>query len=68
MYQSLKDFSGNPAQCVRRIADGACIPFAPDNTDYQQFRKDLAAGVELEDATGTVMTADQIAAFLATLP
>jgi hypothetical protein len=25
------------AQSVIRIADGACIPITPDNTDYQAF-------------------------------
>ena len=53
---------------VLRLFDKCHIPFAPDNTDYQAFKKDLAAGVELEDAEGTVMTADQIKTFLSTLP
>ena len=42
--------------------------FAPDNTDYQTFKQDLANGVALSDAEGTAMTADQIKTFLETLP
>jgi hypothetical protein len=40
------------------------IPFDPDNTDYQQFKRDLAAGAALTDAEDADMTAEQIAAFL----
>jgi hypothetical protein len=29
---------------VKRIADGACIPFDPANTDYQAFLKYQAEG------------------------
>ena len=53
---------------VCRLSDGACIPFDPDNTDYQTFKQDLANGVSLSDAEGTAMTADQITTFLETLP
>ena len=52
---------------IQRMSDGACIPFDPDNTDYQQFKKDLANGVALNDAEGNAMTAEQITAFLETL-
>ena len=52
---------------VIRIRDNACIPFDPDNTDYQNFKKDLANGVALNDAEGNDMTAEQITAFLGTL-
>jgi len=42
--------------------------FAPDNTDYQQFKKDLANGAQLSDANNNIMTANQISAFISTLP
>ena len=42
--------------------------FAPDNTDYQQFKLDLANGAQLMDADGNTMTTDQINTFLETLP
>ena len=51
-----------------RLLDMALIPFDPDNTDYQQFKKDLSEGASLKDAEGNDMTAEQITAFLGTLP
>jgi len=53
---------------VFRLTDNAFIPFDPANTDYQQFKTDLAEGVELQDPDGNVMTQDQINSFLETLP
>jgi hypothetical protein len=45
MYKLIKDPSTNElAPTVRRIADGACIPFDPANTDYQEYLKWVAAG------------------------
>jgi hypothetical protein len=32
-----------------------CIPFDPANTDYANFKKDLANGAELLDAEGNVI-------------
>ena len=43
---------------------GKSFLFDTNNADYQQFKKDLADGAELQDAEGTPMTADQIKEFL----
>lgn len=45
------------------------IPFSPDNTDYQQFKKEInEEKAELQDADGNVMSAEDAKAFVATLP
>ena len=53
---------------IKRLEDNAFIPMNPDNTDYQQFKKDLVTGASLNDAENNVMTAEQITAFLETIP
>jgi hypothetical protein len=42
------------------------IPFVDGNTDYANFKKEVLAGAELQDADGNVMT--QADAFIASLP
>jgi hypothetical protein len=38
MYQQLpNDFMDQPAQCIKRIADNAFIPFDNQNTDYVAY-------------------------------
>jgi hypothetical protein len=66
MYQIIKDPKTNQSISIRRLADGACIPFDPANTDYQTFKKEVLAGAELQDADGNVMT--DAAEYVRTLP
>jgi hypothetical protein len=40
------------ANSVTRTTDGACIPFDPDNTDYQAYLAWLAEGNEPLPAEG----------------
>jgi hypothetical protein len=45
MYQQVKPmFEGQPAQCIKRIADNAFIPFDPANMDYVAYLKWLEEG------------------------
>jgi len=37
MYKLINLFNGD--QVVIRLTDNACIPFNPDNTDYQAYLK-----------------------------
>jgi hypothetical protein len=45
MYQ-LQKFG----DCIKRLSDGAFIPFDPANTDYQQYLKWVEAGNQPEPA------------------
>ena len=56
------------AKCILRDTDGAAIPFHPDNTDYQQFKKDIQNGVVLNDAEGNPITGEALTTFIASLP
>lgn len=65
-YKLIRSFD---ALIVCVLLDGKnSIPFDPANTDYQQFKKHLAEGGELQDAEGQVMTPEAVQAFVATLP
>jgi hypothetical protein len=68
MYKLIQNKLSGEVSVVQRLSDKACIPFDPANTDFQQFKSDLADGVELQDADGNTMTAEEVAEFVATLP
>jgi hypothetical protein len=67
MYKLGKLIYGEVRNVVR-ITDNACIPFDPQNTDFANFKKEVLAGAELQDADGNVMTQEQADDFIATLP
>lgn len=46
MYQLLPDTPMGAAQCIKRIADNAFIPFDPANRDYAEYLEWVAAGNE----------------------
>ena len=52
MYKLVKNDSitGKPSNTVERLSDGAFIPFAPDNTDYQKYLAWVAEGNTPEPA------------------
>ena len=69
MYKQNKDNEGQIRDNqIQRIADGAFIPFDPANTDYANFKKEVLAGAELQDAEGVVMTQEQADDFIKELP
>ena len=44
MYQIIKDTYNNTDMAIRRIEDGASIPFDPNNTDYQAYLEWIEEG------------------------
>ena len=54
MYKLLFDqVTKKSAEMVIRTSDNACIPFDPDNTDYQAYLKWVEEG-------GQVLPADEV--------
>ena len=49
-YKKTKDPNGNASNIIKRIADGACIPPDPANTDYQEYLEWVAEGNTAEAA------------------
>jgi len=50
MYKHYPKYNGSELQCIKRLSDNACIPFDPDNTDYQEYLRWLEAGNTPEPA------------------
>ena len=55
MYKLIKNPLNNQINQVQLLPTMAHIPFDPANTDYTNFKKDLANGAELQDAEGNVI-------------
>jgi hypothetical protein len=68
MYKLNYDIITQTVNSVRRLTDNADIPLDPANSDFANFKKEVLAGAELQDADGNVMTQEQADAFIATLP
>jgi len=68
MYKLIKNAITNKVSSVQRLSDNAFIPLDPANTDYQEFKKEVLAGAELQDSEGVVMTQEQTNEFINTLP
>ena len=50
MYKIFKYKLTGDNQCLRRLSDGAFVPFSEDNTDYQAYLKWVAEGNTPEPA------------------
>jgi hypothetical protein len=69
MYKVINSLKGTPVGVViQKDGFNISIPFDPANTDYQNFKKEVLAGAELQDADGNVMTQSETDAFIASLP
>ena len=68
MYQLVKNLITNSTEMVKRLEDNLYIPFAPDNTDYIVFKRDVSNSVDINDANGTPLTNQQKRDLYATLP
>jgi hypothetical protein len=68
MYKLQPKSPDGNSYSVIRLTDGTLIPFDPANVDFQNFKKEVLDGAELQDADGNVMTQEQANAFIASLP
>jgi len=68
MYKQFFSPTSKKVESVIRTTDGACIPFDPANTDYANFKKEVSAGAELQDAEGQSMSVADAKAYVAALP
>jgi hypothetical protein len=68
MYKLNNDIINKTVCSVNKLDANMSIPFAPDNTDYQQFVRDIKNGVQLNDANGNAITGTELTTFISTLP
>ena len=67
MYKQINHPDGYALDYVIRLSDNANIPFAPDNTDFQEYLKWVAEGntplpadSSIADATSSVVTEQEV--------
>jgi len=72
MYKLIKNpLTSETNQIVLNLDGGKQILFGIDNpnsSNYANFKKEVLAGAELQDADGNVMTQEQANAFIKELP
>jgi hypothetical protein len=72
MYKLIKNpLTSETNQIVLNLDGGKQILFGIDNpnsSNYANFKKEVLAGAELQDAEGQVMTQEQADAFIKELP
>ena len=72
MYKLIKNIDGGASIAVMRFNENgstSSIPFVIDNTDYAQFKKAISEETaQLQDAEGTLMTAQAAKDFIKELP
>ena len=69
MYKLTMGFDGKLAPCVIRVEDNVAIPFALDNTSYNNFKRQILADeAQLQDAEGATMSASEAKEYISTLP
>jgi len=66
LYKTLNGEDG--AITVKEDGSTVSFLFDPANTDYANFKKEVLAGAELQDADGNVMTQEQAEQFIKELP
>ena len=71
IYKQIYDIVRKQIQhnAILRVDDNAFIPFDPANTDYANFKREINEGTaQLQDADGSLMTAEQAKDFVKELP
>jgi hypothetical protein len=60
MYKLIPNMPGLEASVVQRLSDGTCIPFDPNNSDYQKFLDDInehGASIVEDEIPESIVTA-----------